>query len=168
MIAMVSAEAIARFWDKVEKTPAHWYWRGYRARSGAMPVFLGKDGHARRTMQAQLLAWQLTRGPLGDRQLRRICPEPLCIRPACHRRTWDWHPEPLTLPPPEPATPAPDALPPLPWLSPLTLARIYHMSRCNAIRASPATIARLVNLTETDVARILAGETLARSEREAL
>jgi hypothetical protein len=152
---------IERFWSKVEKTEGHWLWRGYITPSGWCRADVGRvaRGPERRTRSARLLAWELTVGPLGsDRTLRRVCDEPLCIRPACHRRTWDREPLPLDLPPPEPP-----ALPPreLPWLPPLRLAQLrweYDLG------TRPSLLAARFELDKRDVERLARGEAPRRGQ----
>lgn len=160
---LTSAEQLARFWQRVEQTPTHWLWRAPVTAEGQMRVYLGaRSGPGRRSVAAQILAWTLTVGPLGDRALRRICDEPLCIRPACHRRTWERQWLPRSLPPAEPpASPSPVAAP-LPWLAPARLAELRWLAD---LGVRPERLATRFGLHPSAVARILRGEALRIEEQ---
>jgi hypothetical protein len=70
--------AIARFWDKVEKTDGCWFWRPSKtARDYGGVTFLGKDKHA------HVISYELVNGPVPKGLVvMHDCDNPSCVNPA--------------------------------------------------------------------------------------
>lgn len=76
-----AAGIVARFWNKVERTPTCWLWRASTVKGYgqfAAPRELGGHPH----IYAHRMAWILTNGPIPDnRSVLHRCDIPLCVRP---------------------------------------------------------------------------------------
>lgn len=73
-------EQIARFWAKVDKSggpDACWPWTATHRRGyGSFRVCVGKTARAHR------IAWEVTNGAIGDRNVCHKCDRPICCNPA--------------------------------------------------------------------------------------
>lgn len=74
--------AVKAFWDRVEKTPTCWLWRGAKRSAngyGYMIVGSRTDG-TRRQIPAHVLSWEIHNGHSSLKVLHK-CDKPLCVRP---------------------------------------------------------------------------------------
>lgn len=74
---LTTAHGLARFWDKVEKTPMCWLWLGATSK-----------GHGRITIDyqtrgAHVVSWEMVNGPVPDGlELDHLCRNRACVNPA--------------------------------------------------------------------------------------
>lgn len=72
-----TANDVARFWAKVDRSGECWVWIGNRLRSG-----YGKYGHQKKTLYTHRVAYELSYGPIpSGLDVCHHCDNPSCVRP---------------------------------------------------------------------------------------
>lgn len=81
---------LARIWVRTERTDDHWFWRGKMHRIGReqreWAVLMtrkprGSAGHDRSSAYVHRFLWKHFQGLPKHVMLRKVCDEPLCVRP---------------------------------------------------------------------------------------
>ena len=68
------------FWERVEKTPGCWFWRGATSTQGGYGYYIA--GHMGRKQRAHRVAWELTYGPIPEGLVvMHLCDNPICVNP---------------------------------------------------------------------------------------
>lgn len=77
-VPLPSEEVQERFWEKVEIGDECWLWMAAKRESDGIGVF----GIDKVIYYAHRVAYVVTRGPIpDDKDVRRLCNNPLCVRP---------------------------------------------------------------------------------------